>query len=113
MKIAVSDQLIKYIVPKGFIAIDGTSLTICDVKSNDGESGKNWFTIMLVSHTQQAVIFPCKCVGDAVNIEVDVLAKIVESSLKSEVDHQLASLKNEVNALRKELNDVKNVLKSQ
>jgi len=58
----------KYIVPKGFIAVDGTSLTICDVNQNE-----NWFTFMLVSHTQQKVIIPKKSIGDFVNIEVKIL----------------------------------------
>ena len=40
---------------------------------------------MLVAHTQQHVIFPLKEIGDAVNIEVDVLAKMVERSVASQV----------------------------
>ncbi|KAJ2386086.1 Riboflavin synthase alpha chain, partial [Coemansia sp. RSA 2559] len=57
----------------GFVAIDGTSLTVCDV--NDAEG---WFTIMLVAYTQAHVVFPQKKEGDAVNIEVDMLGKYVE-----------------------------------
>lgn len=63
----------KYIVSKGFIAVDGTSLTICDV-------GRNYFTFMLVPHTQMNVVIPSKPIGDLVNLEVDVLAKLVENS---------------------------------
>ncbi|KAJ1668679.1 Riboflavin synthase alpha chain [Coemansia sp. RSA 1813] len=66
-------QYMRYVVPKGFIAIDGTSLTVCDV--NDQES---WFTIMLVAYTQSHVVLPTKKIGDAVNIEVDMLGKYVE-----------------------------------
>ena len=51
--------------PSGFIAIDGTSLTICDV-----DQGKQTFSFMLIAHTQAAVILPGKPVGVAVNIEV-------------------------------------------
>ncbi len=76
IKVMISKEYISYIVPKGFIAIDGTSLTICDVNTNE-----NWFTFMLISHTQQSVIIPQKAVGDLVNVEVDVLAKLVASSL--------------------------------
>ena len=64
---------IKYIIPKGYISIDGTSLTIIDV--NDAEA---WFTIMLVAYTQEHVIFPLKEIGDKANIEVDMLGKYVE-----------------------------------
>ena len=85
IKIAVDDDLLKYIVPKGFICIDGTSLTVCDVFKYIETSG-GWFTIMLVSHTQQNVIFPLKNKGDVVNIEVDVLAKLVERSLANRIN---------------------------
>lgn len=79
MKVAVDSDVIKYIVPKGFIAVDGTSLTICDVHRS--QDGSNWFTFMMVAHTQQNVIIPKKEIGELVNIEVDVLAKMVERSV--------------------------------
>ena len=69
-------SLMPYIVPKGFIAIDGTSLTVCE--SNVEE---NYFTFMLVGYTQQKVILPSKKVGDRLNLEVDVTAKYVERSM--------------------------------
>ncbi|KAJ2859977.1 Riboflavin synthase alpha chain, partial [Coemansia asiatica] len=73
-KLKVADQkLMPYIIPKGFIALDGTSLTVCDV--NDDES---WFTIMMIAYTQTHVVMPTKKVGDLVNIEVDMLGKYVE-----------------------------------
>lgn len=40
----------RYIVPKGFIAVDGTSLTVCEVDSEEC-----WFTFMLVAYTQVSV----------------------------------------------------------
>ena len=76
MRVQVPHRLINYIVPKGFISVDGTSLTVCDV-----DNSKSTFTFMLISHTQQCVIIPRKEVGDQVNIEVDVLAKMVSQSL--------------------------------
>jgi riboflavin synthase len=78
VKVKVPQDIIPYIVPKGFVCVDGTSLTICDVDSRPETS---WFTFMLVAHTQQSVIIPSKAVGELVNIEVDVLAKMVERSL--------------------------------
>ncbi|ORX69566.1 alpha subunit of riboflavin synthase, partial [Linderina pennispora] len=73
-KFRVGDKkLMPYIIPKGFIAIDGTSLTVCDV--NDDEA---WFTIMLIAYSQSHVIMPTKKPGDLVNIEVDMLGKYVE-----------------------------------
>jgi len=71
-------RLLPYIVPKGFICVDGTSLTVCDVDTDAGT-----FNFMLIEFTQQKVIIPKKKVGDAVNLEVDVIAKYVEQSLSS------------------------------
>ena len=76
IKVQVPDEFIKFIVTKGFICVDGTSLTICDV-----DTAKSTFTFMLIAHTQQSVIIPQKEIGDHVNIEVDVLAKMVSQSL--------------------------------
>ena len=82
------------IVPKGFIAVDGASLTVCKVDQTLGT-----FTLMLIPHTQE-VLKKWK-VGDFVNIELDCLAKLISSSLDSFVDPLVASLKSR--ALRAEL----------
>ena len=87
-------RLLPYIVPKGFIAIDGTSLTVCNVNNAEG-----WFDFMLVAYTQQHIVVPKKAVGDKVNIEVDVTAKYVEKSMAAlvgrveELEREVASLK--------------------
>jgi len=67
-------NLMPYIVPKGFIAVDGTSLTVVDV-----DRTANTFTIALIVHTQDAVILAHLPLGSRVNLEVDVVAKYVES----------------------------------
>ncbi len=68
------EPLMKYIVPKGFIAIDGISLTVVDVKDD-------LFSIMLVTFTQTHVTLAQKAVADSVNLEVDILGKYVERIL--------------------------------
>ena len=78
VKVKAPARLMPYIVPKGFIAIDGTSLTVCEVNQAEG-----WFNFMLIEFTQQKVIIPKKAVGDKVNLEVDVIAKYVEQGLAS------------------------------
>ena len=74
-KISFPQEYMRYIVPKGFIAIDGTSLTVCDVNLEE-----NWFTLMLVEYTQSKIILPSKSVGGTVNVEVDVLGKYSEQA---------------------------------
>lgn len=46
-QVEVPQDLIRYIAPKGFIAVDGTSLTVCEVNNQEC-----WFTFMLVAYTQ-------------------------------------------------------------
>lgn len=70
----------RYIIPKGYVCLDGTSLTVCDV--NDDE---RTFSIMMIAHTQANVIMPSKKVGDRVNVEVDMLAKYALKSLEDAI----------------------------
>lgn len=63
-------------MPKGFIAVDGTSLTVVGVYEEESS-----FDFMLVAYTQQKIVLPSKKVGDKVNLEVDILGKYVEKLL--------------------------------
>ncbi|KAL8390680.1 hypothetical protein RB595_009657 [Gaeumannomyces hyphopodioides] len=68
--------VMKYVVRKGYVALDGTSLTVTQV--NDAEG---WWEVMLIVYTQERVVLAQKKVGDSVNVEVDVLAKYAEKSM--------------------------------
>ena len=76
INVRTDPALLKYIVPKGFITVDGTSLTVVDVFDDD-----NCFNFMLVAYTQQKVVIAGKKVGNRVNLEVDILGKYVERPL--------------------------------
>ncbi|OBA18981.1 riboflavin synthase [Metschnikowia bicuspidata var. bicuspidata NRRL YB-4993] len=77
-------QYIKYIVEKGFIAIDGTSLTVTHV-----DYKKHEFSIMLISYSQEKVILSRKPVGASVNIEVDYTGKLIEKQVELTLEGQL------------------------
>lgn len=77
VEIETSPDLLRYIVPKGYIAVDGTSLTVVDVSLE-----KNSFTFMLVAYTQQKIVVPLKKPGDKVNLEVDIVGKYVERMMQ-------------------------------
>lgn len=64
-------QIMRYVVAKGFVAVDGVSLTVvhCD---------DNGFSVTVIPHTRDHTVFGSRTVGDAVNVEVDILAKYVE-----------------------------------
>lgn len=70
MTIQIPEQFKMFVMEKGSIAIDGTSLTIFET---EGEK----ITISLVPHTQHETILAGKNVGDPVNLEFDMLAKYV------------------------------------
>ena len=68
-------ELLKYVVEKAYIAIDGTSLTVTAV---DEQS----FSVMLVRHTQPLITLPTKKPGEPVNLEVDIMAKFAEKIIR-------------------------------
>jgi riboflavin synthase len=100
-RIQVDNSLMPYIVPKGFIAIDGTSLTVVDANP-----ATSTFTFMLIEYTQKKIVVPAKLKGDRVNIEVDVLAKYSEAAL-APVLPRLDALEAKVKELEAELAKVK------
>jgi riboflavin synthase len=67
----VPPELSRYIAAKGSVCIDGVSLTVNEVASNR-------FGVNLIPHTIGATTFQHKRIGDAVNIEVDLIARYVE-----------------------------------
>jgi riboflavin synthase len=64
-------EILRYVVPKGSIAVDGVSLTVVDVTDAA-------FTVALIPHTQEATLLCANPLGWPVNLEADVLAKYVE-----------------------------------
>jgi riboflavin synthase len=74
MWIEAPDALRRYLVEKGSVAVDGVSLTVAALQEGA-------FSIALIPHTLTATTLSDKAPGDVVNIEVDILAKYVESLL--------------------------------
>jgi riboflavin synthase len=70
----VPNRYMKYVVEKGRVTIDGTSLTVSDF-------GKDWVEVSLIPHTQKEVTLGIKKAGDYVNIEMDLFGKYVERIL--------------------------------
>ena len=92
-----ADNIDRYVVPKGFIAIDGTSLTVVDV-----DVQRRTFSFMLVEYTQKKIVIPQKSVGEKVNLEVDVLGKYSETAMSSLLP-RLEALEAKVESLEKSL----------
>lgn len=69
IKLAAKDKnFMKYLAPKGSVAVEGISLTVVDV-------GKDYFTVHIIPYTQEHTNLRQKYAGDKVNLEFDVLMK--------------------------------------
>lgn len=72
-RLAPGKALMRYLVPKGSVAVDGISLTV-------GEVAQDWFAVYFIPHTLQVTTIGAKKAGDHVNIETDLLAKYILKS---------------------------------
>ncbi|KAL5358011.1 hypothetical protein BJX96DRAFT_145762 [Aspergillus floccosus] len=69
--------VMRYIVEKGYVTLDGASLTVTKVV--DGADG--FFEVMLIAYTQEKIVTAAKRAGDDVNVEIDIVGKYVEKSV--------------------------------
>ena len=70
-------EVLRYGVEKGYVTLDGASLTVTAV---DDEAG--WWEVMLIAYTQERVVMAAKKEGEEVNVEVDMVGKYVEKSVR-------------------------------
>ena len=75
----VDPEIQHYIVAKGSVTIDGTSLTVNSIEGNR-------FDVNIVPHTQQKTVFQYYQTGSRVNIEVDIIARYLERLLQGRTD---------------------------
>lgn len=73
-RVSAEPEVLRYIVEKGSITIDGISLTVAAVSEND-------FQVSIIPHTQANTILADRVVGDIVNLETDIIGKYVEKLL--------------------------------
>ena len=74
LDISASPEVMRYVIHKGSIAVDGISLTVAAVK-------KNGFRVWIIPHTHEVTALRERKVGDAVNLEADLLGKYAEKFL--------------------------------
>ena len=93
MKIETKPEILRYIVEKGSIAIDGISLTISEVNDFD-------FGVSIIEHTQEETVLTKKKIGDTVNLENDIIGKYIEKfvgNISAKKDNDLLKLLNDNN----------------
>jgi len=71
VRFEASPEIMRYVVEKGFIAVDGVSLTVVAKDTNS-------FQVSIVDYTRRHTTLGDRRVGDMVNLEVDIIAKYVE-----------------------------------
>jgi len=76
LRFELPKDLARYVVAKGFITLDGVSLTVARL-------GKTFFEIALIPHTAERTTFGTLRAGERVNIEVDVIAKYLERIVRA------------------------------
>lgn len=70
-------SILRYVVEKGYVTLDGASLTVIQVDDSEG-----WWEIMLIAYTQERVVTAGKKAREEVNVEVDMVGKYVEKSVR-------------------------------
>lgn len=79
LSVKVPSRLLRYMVEKGSVTVDGVSLTIVDVVDDV-------FSVALIPHTAEVTTLGVRSPGDSVNLEVDVMAKYAERLLSGVLD---------------------------
>jgi riboflavin synthase len=84
-RISAQPELLRYIVEKGSITIDGISLTVAGVTKTD-------FSVSIIPHTQANTVLSDRRTGDIVNLETDIIGKYVEKLLQPREDKQTLTI---------------------
>lgn len=79
----VPQEWMKYVLEKGFISVDGCSLTV-------GEVGPNWFSVYLIPETLRVTVLGDKRLGDTVNIEVEAQTQAIVNTVEKVVARYMA-----------------------
>lgn len=86
IRFAVPPAFIKYVFPKGYIAVNGCSLTI-----SDADKTENWFEVWLIPETRRVTTFEEKQAGDRVNIEIERQTQIIVDTVRDTVRELVAN----------------------
>lgn len=88
LRIAVPAPWMRYVFAKGYIAVDGASLTVAEAQREAGDAG--WFEVWLIPETLRMTTFANKREGDALNIEIERQTQVIVDTVRAAVDEQLA-----------------------
>ncbi|WP_293931703.1 riboflavin synthase subunit alpha [Iodobacter sp.] len=93
-RIGVAKQWMKYIFAKGYIALDGASLTVSETNKVEG-----WFEVWLIPETRRMTVFEGKQVGSWFNVEIERATQVVVDTVRDALDEKLGALMPALEAL--------------
>ncbi len=97
LRIAVPLPWMRYVFAKGYIAVNGASLTVAQAERGPGGSG--WFEVWLIPETLRMTTFGDKVVGDALNIEIERQTQVFVDTVRDAIDERLGPLRPALEAL--------------
>jgi riboflavin synthase len=97
LRIAVPAPWMRYVFAKGYIAVNGASLTVAQVRREAGGAG--WFEVWLIPETLRLTTFADKRAGDALNIEVERQTQVIVDTVTAVVEERLGPLLPAIEAL--------------
>jgi riboflavin synthase len=90
LRLAVPAPWMRYVFAKGYIAVNGASLTVAEAGRSDGGAG--WFEVWLIPETLRMTTFGDKAVGDLLNVEIDRATQVIVDTVRDVVDERLGPL---------------------
>jgi len=87
LRIALPARFMRYVFAKGYIAVNGCSLTAAEVDRREG-----WFEVWLIPETLRMTTFAAKREGDAVNIEIERQTQVFVDTVREAIDERLGPL---------------------
>ncbi len=90
LRIAVPAPWMRYVFAKGYIAVNGASLTVAQARRE--RDGSGWFEVWLIPETLRMTTFGAKGVGAALNIEIERQTQVFVDTVRSALDERLGPL---------------------
>jgi len=87
IRLALSKEWKRYVFPKGYIALNGASLTVSQVNKQEG-----WFEVWLIPETRRMTVFEAKNVGDHINVEIERGTQVVVDTVRDTLHESLGPL---------------------
>jgi riboflavin synthase len=97
LRIAVPAPWMRYVFAKGYIAVNGASLTVSEAGRETGGSG--WFEVWLIPETLRMTTFADKPAGAALNIEIERSTQVFVDTVRDAIDERLGALRPALEAL--------------